>query len=272
MVPSGKLPARSADGWAAVLGREQVITLAGLACVVALAWLYLLRLSRQMSDMAAMGMAQMAAWTVSDVVMTTAMWAIMMVAMMLPTAAPMILMFATINRKRRVEDEARYVDTGLFTLGYLLLWCAFSVGAALAQWAFHGATLLSEDATKATPWLGSGLLVAAGIYQWSPLKYACLARCRSPLGFLLGEWRAGGAGALIMGLRYGLFCLGCCWVLMALLFIGGVMNLTWVAAITVFVVAEKLVPAGRAVSWATGAVLCGWGLIALRHAWTWAPR
>lgn len=263
---------RSTDGWAAILGREQAITFAGLTCVVALAWFYLLRLSRQMSDMTAMGMAQMAAWTVNDVVMTTSMWAVMMVAMMLPTAAPMILMFTTVNRKRRASHEAPYVNTGLFTFGYLLLWSAFSVGAALAQWALHEAALLSDDATKATPWLGSGLLIAAGIYQWSPLKYACLARCRTPLGFLLGEWRDGNVGALVMGLRHGFFCLGCCWVLMALLFIGGVMNLAWVAAITVFVLAEKLIRAGRIVSWATGAALSGWGLITLLQAWTGAQR
>lgn len=258
----------SSDEWIdAVLRRERIITLAGLALVVALAWLYLLRVSRQMADMAAMGMAQMVDWTFRDTALTAAMWVTMMVAMMLPTAAPMVLMFTTVNRRRRAQLEAPYVDTGLFTLGYLVVWGAFSVTATLAQWALHAATLLSERTLTATPLIGSGVLIAAGIYQVTPLKYACLARCQTPLGFLLGQWRDGRFGSFVMGVRHGLFCLGCCWMLMALLFVGGIMNLTWVAAITVFVLAEKVIPAGRAVSWTAGAVLLGWGLVVLRQAW-----
>ncbi|MEK7386096.1 MAG: DUF2182 domain-containing protein [candidate division NC10 bacterium] len=239
--------------------RDRAVTLAGLAALAALAWLYLVRLGREMADMAAMGMAHTEPWTVADAALAAVMWAVMMVAMMLPAAAPMILVFATVNRKRReAPGTAPYVNTPLFVLAYLAVWGAFSVAAALAQWALHAAALLAEDAMQAAPLAGAVLLAAAGIYQLTPLKYACLARCQTPVGFLLSEWREGNRGAFVMGLRHGLFCLGCCWVLMALLFVGGVMNLAWVAAITGFVLIEKLVPAGRLVSWTSGAALLAW--------------
>src|SRR5439155_1158978 len=135
--------------------------------------------------------------------------------------------------------------------------------AALAQWGLHTAALLSEDAMRAGPVASALILLAAGVYQLTPLKYACLARCQTPLGFLLSEWREGNGGTLVMGLRHGLFCLGCCWALMALLFVGGVMNLAWVAAIAGFVLVEKLVPAGRVVSWLSGGALLAWGVWAL---------
>lgn len=243
--------------------RDRAVTLAGLAALAALAWLYLVRLGREMADMAAMGMADTDPWTVADAALAAVMWAVMMVAMMLPAAAPMILVFATVNRKRReAPGTAPYVNTTLFVLAYLAVWGAFSVAAALAQWALHAAALLAEDAMQAAPLAGAVLLAAAGIYQLTPLKYACLARCQTPVGFLLSEWREGNRGAFLMGLRHGLFCLGCCWVLMALLFVGGVMNLAWVAAIAAFVLIEKLLPAGRLVSVISGAVLLIWA------AWT----
>lgn len=243
--------------------RDRAVTLAGLAALAALAWLYLVRLGREMADMAAMGMADTDPWTVADAALAAVMWAVMMVAMMLPAAAPMILVFATVNRKRReAPGTAPYVNTTLFVLAYLAVWGAFSVAAALAQWALHAAALLAEDAMQAAPLAGAVLLAAAGIYQLTPLKYACLARCQTPVGFLLSEWREGNRGAFLMGLRHGLFCLGCCWVLMALLFVGGVMNLAWVAAIAAFVLIEKLLPAGRLVSVISGAALLIWA------AWT----
>ena len=212
---------------------------------------------------AQMSMPNIHVWGSGDVIFTFLMWAVMMVAMMLPAAAPMILVFATVNRKRRESPGAApYVNTTLFVLAYLAVWGAFSVAAALAQWALHAAALLSEDAMQAAPLAGAVLLAAAGIYQVTPLKYACLARCQTPIGFLLGEWRDGNRGAVVMGLRHGLFCLGCCWVLMALLFVGGVMNLAWVAAIAAFVLIEKVLPAGRLVSVISGAALLIWA------AWT----
>jgi predicted metal-binding membrane protein len=239
--------------------RDRAVTLAGLAALAALAWLYLVRLGREMADMAAMGMAHTEPWAAADAGLAAIMWAVMMVAMMLPAAAPMILVCATVNRKRRESPGAApYVNTTLFVLAYLAVWGAFSVAAALAQWALHAAALLSEDAMQAAPLAGAVLLAAAGIYQVTPLKYACLARCQTPIGFLLGEWRDGNRGAMVMGLRHGLFCLGCCWVLMALLFVGGVMNLAWVAAIAAFVLIEKLLPAGRLVSVISGGALLVW--------------
>jgi predicted metal-binding membrane protein len=255
--------APSLDRWLEpVLRRDRAVTAAGLAALTGLAWLYIIRLSGNMADMAAMGMVS-EAWTAADLALAVAMWAAMMVAMMLPTAAPMVLTFVTVNRRRQAEHGAAAIPTGLFTLGYLLVWGGFSVVAALGQWGLRAAAVLAEDALTIAPALGGGVLAAAGLYQLTPLKYACLARCQSPLGFIMSEWREGRRGALVMGLRHGLLCLGCCWVLMALLFVGGAMNLAWVAAISVFVLVEKVVPAGRLVSWASGAALILWGLVTL---------
>jgi predicted metal-binding membrane protein len=252
----------------AVARRDRAVALAGLAALTLLAWLYLSRLGREMADMAAMGMAPAGPWTAGDVLLATGMWAVMMVAMMLPGAAPMILVFATVNRKRRTSGEAAaapYVRIGVFVTGYLVVWSFFSVAAALAQWGLQRAALLSEDAMRAGPVAGALILLAAGTYQLTPLKYACLARCQTPLGFLLSEWREGARGTLVMGLRHGLFCLGCCWALMALLFVGGVMNLGWVAAIAGLVLVEKLVPSGRVVSWLSGGALLAWGIWTLHY-------
>jgi predicted metal-binding membrane protein len=244
----------------AVLRRERAVTLAGLAALVGLSWLALLRIGGHMADMAAMGMAHRMPWTAADAVLMTTMWTVMMVAMMLPTATPMILVFASVNRRRRAAGQAPGASTMAFVLGYLGVWIAFAVAATAAQWALHAAALLSPDAMQAAPLVGAAVLVAAGVYQLTPLKHACLSRCQTPLGFLLSEWREGRRGALVMGMRHGAFCLGCCWLLMALLFAGGVMNLAWVGGLTVFVLLEKVLPAGRVVSWLAGAALIAWGL------------
>jgi predicted metal-binding membrane protein len=246
-----------------LLRRDRAVAIVGLAVLAGLAWLYLVRLDRGMADMS---MAQMAPWTAADIALAVLMWAVMMVAMMLPAAAPMILVFIAINRRRRAAPGAPYVDTGIFVLGYLAVWSAFSVGAAVVQWALHEAALLSPEMLTVAPSVGGALLVGAGLYQLTPLKYACLSRCQSPLGFVLREWREGTRGALVMGLRHGLFCLGCCWVLMALLFVGGVMNLVWVAAIAALALFEKVLPAGRVVSWAAGMTLIVWGSLTLARA------
>src|SRR5712691_8737935 len=247
-----------------VLRHERTVTLAGLTALVALAWIYLLRLSHEAVSMAEMGMAHLGPWTPADAALAAGMWSVMMVAMMLPSAAPMILVFVTVNLRRGLDANAPYVSTGPFALGYLLVWGVFSVGATAAQWGFQRAAVLAEATLALTPLAGAAVLVAAGLWQLTPLKYACLARCQTPIGFLLAEWRQGPRGALVMGLRHGLYCLGCCWVLMALLFVGGVMNLAWVAAITAFVLLEKVLPAGRAISWITGLGLILWGIVTLR--------
>ena len=251
----------------ALLRRDRAVVLAGVIAVAALAWAYLFYLAWDMqSSMNAgsmqldvgMAMSQVRAWSGVDFGLMFLMWAVMMTAMMVPTAAPMILTFATINRKRS-EQHQPFVSTGVFLLGYVLVWSGFAVAATAGQWALNTAALLSPMMASTSPFLGGALLLAAGVFQWSPIKYACLSHCRSPLGFIMTEWREGTKGALMMGLRHGAFCLGCCWVLMALLFVLGVMNLLWIAALAGFVLLEKVAPAGHWVGRLTGLLLMGWG-------------
>jgi len=170
----------------------------------------------------------------------------------------MILTFARVNRQRR-EQERPFVSTGMFVLGYLVVWSGFSLIAALAQWALHGAALLSPMMKSNSSILGGVILIGAGLFQWTPWKRACLNHCSSPLGFLLGEWREGRAGALAMGIKHGAYCTGCCWLLMALLFVAGVMNLLWVAVIALLVLLEKVVPRRGWFGGAIGVACVAWG-------------
>jgi len=248
-----------------VLRRDRAIVTAGLVGVAVLGWVYLLYLDRSMSgiDMSAdMAMPRMQTWGVVDLALLFVMWAVMMVAMMVPSASPLILMMAAANRKRRERDDP-LVPTGLFLTGYLLVWTAFSAVATVAQWGLHAAALLSPGMVSVSPLLGGLLLLTAGIFQFTPLKQACLIHCRSPLGFIMGHWREGRAGAMRMGLEHGLYCVGCCWILMALLFVAGVMNLLWVAGISLFVLAEKVLPRGELVGRLGGAVLLVAGVVVL---------
>ena len=254
----------------AVLRRDRVIVGAGLGGLVLLAWLYLLRLGKGMAEMethAAMGMAmpQMHAWAMADLGLLFVMWAVMMVAMMVPSAAPMIMLVAAVDRRR--PDRPRPVArTGIFVLGYLTAWVVYSVLASSAQWGLHAAALLSPAMVSTSAYLGGAILIAAGIYQWTPLKRTCLTSCRSPMAFLMSEWRDGPAGAWVMGLRHGLYCVGCCWVLMALLFVAGVMNLAWVALIAAFVLGEKVVPGGHRVGQVAGFALLAAGVVLIARA------
>jgi len=227
-----------------LLRRERVVIVLALAGVTAIAWLYLFFVGDDMADMAmpAMdGMPDMAMPFAAPWVF--AMWWVMMLGMMLPSAAPMILMFEAVQRRQR-ERERPYVPTAMFVAGYLIVWGGFSVAATAAQWALQQGALLSPMLGLASSMLGGLLFILAAIYQFTPLKHACLRQCRSPFAFVLNHWRNGWGGALRMGAGHGLYCLGCCWVLMALLFAVGVMNLLWVAAIAGFVFAEKLLPGG----------------------------
>lgn len=251
----------------AILKRDRMIVLGGLAGITALAWAYMGYLAWDMGrmDMSLdMAMPHMQAWSVLDLVLVFVMWAVMMVAMMVPSAAPMLLMFTTINRRRRTLQQP-YVPTAVFLGGYLLVWTGFSVLAMLVQWGLHSAALLSPMVLRTSPLLGGLVLLAAGLFQWLPLKSACLTHCRSPLGFLMTDWREGHRGALIMGLRHGTYCVGCCWCLMALLFVAGVMNLLWVATLAAFVLVEKVVPRGDLVGRLAGGVLVVAGLVVLGH-------
>ena len=224
---------------------DTAFAIAGLAGVIACAWAYVLSASLDMygrMNGAAAWMME-ATWDARYLLLIFLMWAVMMVAMMLPSALPTILIF---NRAVRNDPEVRSPSRRMFIFaaGYLLAWSGFSVGATLLQWRLAEAALLSPMMVSASPWLGGAILTVAGIYQWTPLKYACLRHCRSPLAFLVEHWQAGMPGALRLGLRHGLYCVGCCWALMLLLFVGGVMSLLWIGAITAFVLVEKLVPSG----------------------------
>lgn len=244
------------DGFS-LLASQRVAILAALAGLVVLCWLYVLDEARQMAAMdPAMIMPPKGA---ADLPLLLAMWWIMMVGMMLPSAAPMILTFAAINRGRRARGQP-YTPTVLFTSGYLLAWGGFSVAATLAQWVLERASLLAPMTMKTTsPLLGGLLFIAAGLYQLTPLKRACLSSCRSPFDFVVNHWRDGPLGALRMGAAHGLYCLGCCWILMALLFAVGAMDLVWVAALTAVVLIEKLFPAGDWIARIGGLLLIAWG-------------
>ena len=233
----------------ALVKSDRVVAAAGLAGVTLLAWAWLVRMG---------GMDMGAALRSFSPPLAFLMWAVMMVGMMLPSAAPMILVFAAVNR-RRTERGGAAVATWIFAAGYLLAWIVFSAAATAGQWGLERAAAVSSETLRATPVVGGLILIAAGVYQLTPLKRACLVRCQSPLAFVLNEWRDGTGGALVMGLRHGAFCVGCCWLLMALLFVAGVMNLFWVAGIALFVLVEKLVPLA-AVSWGTGVVLVASGV------------
>ena len=260
-----------------ILRRDRLPAFLGLIGVAALAWLYLVWMAGAMPGMGGMGqtgpgmtgngmagimMPELARWSAADWLAMFLMWAIMMVGMMLPSAAPMILLYDRV-RERQEARGASLAATGVFALGYLAAWGLFSLVATSAQWALERVALLSPMMASASPWLGGGLLIAAGLYQWTPLKHACLVHCRSPIAFLAHHWRPGRWGAFMMGLHHGLYCIGCCWVLMALLFVFGVMNLLWIAALALFVLLEKVVPRGELFSRATALVLAGAGILVI---------
>jgi predicted metal-binding membrane protein len=239
---------------------NRAAVLVGLVGLTALSWVYLLYQDWAMGHMeiAPMAMPNLDAWGPWDLAIVFLMWAIMMVGMMLPSVTPMVLLYAAVSGERREQGRPK-AATWIFVSGYLVAWTLFSVFATLAQWLLHSAAHLSPFMDSTGPVLGGAMLIAAGIYQWTPLKRACLTHCRSPLAFLLTKWRDGARGALAMGLRHGLFCTGCCWLLMAILFVVGVMNVMWLALLSVFVLMEKTLPHGDWFGRAAGLVLIGWG-------------
>ena len=225
-----------------------------------LSWAYLLTgAGMSMHEMNGMLMPMRSEpWTLGYAALVFGMWAVMMAAMMLPSAAPMILFYGTIARGRRARGDVA-VGCGVFAAGYLVVWAAFSLMAVALQFGAELASLLSPMMEMTSKVLAGILLIAAGLYQWSSLKQACLRRCRSPLEFVMTEWRKGARGAFVMGLRHGAFCLGCCWLLMLLLFAGGIMNLAWIGGLALFVLIEKTFPAGHLIARSAGAGLVGWG-------------
>lgn len=246
--------------------RDRVAVLSALVAVTALAWVYLIRMSATMDPSAPMEMMQVRPWEPVDFGLVLLMWTIMMVGMMVPTATPMTLTYAAVARKA-ARDQTPVPPTMVFAAGYVVLWTLFSVLAALAQWGLDQAAVLSPMMVTTSPALGAGLLIVAGTYQLTPFKRACLDHCRSPAYFLSAHWKQGIGGAFRMGMEHGAFCVGCCWALMGLLFVGGVMNLLWVAAIAFFVLLEKVMPQGRLASGVTGGalILAGVAMLALPH-------
>ncbi len=255
--------------------RDTVVVLVALLLVVTLAWTYVLAgagMNMSVLEMtrasagSAMGMMMTpAVWDTGYAILMFFMWWVMMIAMMLPSAAPMVLLFAAVNRKQQ-EAGNRFVPTSLFVLAYLVAWAGFSVAAVALQWGLEKMALLSPMLVSSSAIVGGVVLLAAGVYQLTPLKRACLKHCRSPLHFVMMHWRSGAGGAFGMGLEHGVYCVGCCWFLMGLLFFGGIMNLYWIAGIAVYVLLEKTVPMGHWLGYLVGAALVGGGIVVLARA------
>ncbi|MEO3433560.1 DUF2182 domain-containing protein [Inquilinus sp. CAU 1745] len=246
-----------------ILRHDRAMTIVGLGLVCLLSWAYLLSggamTSSGMEGDGMVGMAGPMAWSASHAALMFVMWTVMMAAMMLPGAAPMVLAVAAVDRGHRRRGLPA-VSAAYFVLGYLLVWSAFSLAAVSLQWGAEAAMGVSAMTSGVGVGVGGAILIAVGLYQWTPLKDSCLRHCRSPLEFLTTRWRRGRGGAIRMGVEHGVYCLGCCWALMALLFVGGVMNLLWIAAIAGFVLVEKTAPAGRRVGRWAGAVLAALGV------------
>lgn len=255
---------------ASLLKRDRFWLLSGLVTIVPLSWAYLIYMAQDMARMDMLVnmpmdisksavMPQPTAWQPRQFLLMFIMWAVMMVAMMVPSAAPMILTFDATNRNRP-GSQSILSRTSAFIIGYLVVWITFAALATGLQGLLHQAALLSPAMATTNTLLASLLLVAAGLFQWTPLKYTCLHHCRTPISFLINEWRDGTMGALQMGLKHGSYCLGCCWSLMILLFVAGVMNLLWIATLTALVLLEKVAPKGHYLSRGAGIIFIGWGI------------
>jgi predicted metal-binding membrane protein len=258
-----------------VLRRDRWVVVATLVMVIIAAWIWIVfgagtgTTAVAMTQMAGMPdmdmMMQRAVWTPGYAGLIFAMWWVMMLAMMLPSATPMLLLFARINRTQKVRDRP-YVATGFFAVGYVTAWGGFSLLAAGLQWGLEQLDLLGPMMTATNYQLGGGILLAAGLWQLTPLKGVCLRHCRSPLSFLAQQWRPGRLGAFRMGIKHGAYCLGCCWFLMGLLFFGGIMNLFWIAGLALFVLLEKTIPLGHWFSRIAGVSFAAWGVLLLAGA------
>lgn len=278
-----EMPAEPLSLTERVLRRDRLVVMVGLIVLTFLAWIYILAgagtgmpawhmvslslFPHRLGDvpMDAMTMHP-GMWSPGYWLIMLLMWWVMMIAMMMPSAAPMILLYARATRHAQAGGRLQpgIVPTATFAGGYLLVWLAFSVAATALMWLLERSGVLSATRMASTGgWFSAALLIGAGIYQFSPVKNACLNVCRTPAEFLSRRWKPGNSGALRMGLEHGAFCVGCCWVLMALLFVGGVMNVLWIAVLALFVLAEKVAPQGPWVSRAAGAMLTVWGLATL---------
>lgn len=241
---------------AGVISRDRVVIASCIIFITALAWLYLFSLSSQK-----MTMPMAASWSPKDYYFTFAMWSVMMIGMMSPSAAPVLLLFSGMQKSR--SGRAFDGTVLLFGLGYLMVWLGFSALAALAQLVLHNAAMLSPRMATTSSILGGAVLLLAGVYQLTPAKGACLRQCQTPLGFLMTNWRDGSKGALLMGVKHGKYCLGCCWALMLVLFVVGVMNLVWVAALSVFILLERFGRSGFYFARAGGIAMIAAGIFVI---------
>jgi predicted metal-binding membrane protein len=242
------------------LRHDRIIVIAGLGLVTFVSWWWILALSSDMygSMTGASAWAMTAAWDVRHMLLLVGMWTVMMVAMMLPSATPMIMLYMAVIRRNHPGAVAKnaYALVG----GYLLVWMAFSVAAAVGQRLLTSHAIVSAMMSLTDTRVGAAVLLAVAVYQFTPIKRDCLDACRSPLMLITTYWRPGMSGAFTMGLRHGVFCLGCCWALMLLLFAGGVMNMWVIGGLTLFVLVEKTTPIGRTASYLGGLVLAAIGL------------
>jgi predicted metal-binding membrane protein len=267
------------NAFEAVLRRERAVVIAALAILTALAWMDLAWLADDMAmggmDMSGfrmipagqgLMMPERAPWQPVEFAYVFAMWTVMMIGMMTPSVAPMILIYARVGRQAEMSGQP-FAASAWFAAGYLVAWTAFSLAATFAQWALQRAALLTPMMESASNVLGGVVLIAAGVYQWTPVKEACLSYCQAPLTFIMrhGGFRREAAGALTLGFRHGLYCSGCCWALMLLLFVGGIMNLLWIAALAMLVLFEKTVPFGKSVSRVAGVAFIAMGAWLLLH-------
>ncbi|MDP1663863.1 MAG: DUF2182 domain-containing protein [Methylobacter sp.] len=248
-------------GWV----KAQTSILAMVLAWVFAAWSYLFYQHNQMTSqpMSSMWMppSEPLAWRFIDFALVYFMWAVMMAAMMLPSAIPMILAFARVCRQ---QNKASYKLTYLFTSAYLGIWLLFSGALTLLQWQMHGLAWLSPMMDNQNSISAAGILFLAGFYQFMPIKNACLVHCKTPMGFLLNEWQNGAVGAFNMGLKHGAYCVGCCWAQMLIMFVVGVMNLLGMALITLLVILEKSMPLqSKLICKAVGAAFIAWGIALL---------
>jgi len=249
----------------AALRHDRLVVAVSLSFVVSLSWIWIAYgsgLDLNAVDMTSMpsSMAmEPPAWSVAYAAVTFTMWWVMMVGMMLPSAAPVLLLFARMSRVERINGRP-WVPTGVFAVGYLVVWGGFSIAATTLQFGLDRSGLISGMMVTTTNWFSAMLLIAAGMWQITPIKRACLRQCRSPVSFLARHWIPGWIGAFQMGLIHGAFCVGCCWFLMGLLFFGGVMNLWWISGIAAYVLLEKISPVGNWLSYPVGLCLTAWGI------------
>lgn len=260
-----------------LLRRDRAIVIGALALLTVLAWAYTIRLASSMTmggmdgspaaDVGAMLAPAFKSWTVADFAYMFVMWSVMMVGMMVPSVAPMVLIYARVGRQAALQGKP-LAATGFFAGGYLLAWTAFSLVATIGQWLLERVALLTPMMAAASGVLGALVLIGAGVFQWTPSKNNCLKSCQAPLSFIQkhGGFRRDPWGSVTLGVRHGMFCVGCCWALMALLFVGGVMNIVWVAGLTIFVLLEKAVPLGGFVPRVSGTSLVLWGMWSLSAA------